>query len=284
MEKSESITALAGALAKAQSQFPPIERTEKVDYATRSNAKIKYSYAPLSEIIKACKKALGENELSVVQAIHSEDGRVIIETMLAHSSGEWLSSSYNIVGQASDPQTMGSLITYGRRYGLSGMLNIAADEDDDAKNVPESKPVDKTEHWCAEHNTAFFKRGKMKSYAHPIGDTGTWCYERTPSDWKEPKPNAKQAEKDIAELWEGGEPTPEAPGQPTEAGEVVYGSFDWITQTLGIIRWTEKTAKSWLRSQFKVDVEGKLDDILASLDAEKLDAFLTHIGSMREVA
>jgi len=33
------------------------------------------------------------------------------------------------------------------------------------------------EHWCKEHDTAFFKRGRMKSYAHPIGDTGEWCHE-----------------------------------------------------------------------------------------------------------
>jgi len=49
-----------------------------------------------------------------------------------------------------------------------------------AEEVTEDMKQDTTEHWCEEHQTNFFKRGKMKSYAHPIGDTGGWCHEHTP--------------------------------------------------------------------------------------------------------
>jgi len=215
MEKSEKIGAIAGALAKAQSQFPSIERTEKVDYITKTGVKIRYSYAPLAEIIKATKKSLGDNELCIVQAVQTDDSGVIIETMLAHSSGEWIASSYTIAGEAKDPQTMGSLITYGRRYGLSSLLDIAADEDDDATNVQKSKSnaepttqgeAGTTDHWCKEHNTAFnLKKGADGSrwYSHKAG-VG-WC--------NEVKEKAKaKPPKEIEELWieeESPQETPE---------------------------------------------------------------------------
>jgi len=150
MKRTATIGALAGALAKAQGQFPPIERTAKVDFATRAGAKIKYSYAPLPDIIKACKKPLSDNELSVMQHIYTRgDDRVVIETVLAHSSGEWVSSCFTMVGESKDPQAMGSLITYGRRYGYSSILNISADEDDDALSQMDGKEKgqpDKTRH------------------------------------------------------------------------------------------------------------------------------------------
>jgi len=55
-----------------------------------------------------------------------------------------------------------------------------------AEEVTEDMKEDKTEHWCEEHNTNFFMKGRMKSFAHPIGDTGEWCHEH-----KEEKPVAQ---------------------------------------------------------------------------------------------
>jgi len=213
MKKSNTIAALAGALTKAQGQFPGIERTAKVDFTTKSGAKIKYSYAPLSDIIKACKKPLSDNELSLMQHIwtRGKDGKIVIETVLCHSSGEWVSSSFTI-GNAGDPQAMGSLMTYGRRYGMSSILGISADEDDDAlsqrhpeKSTPEKPVQDKPtmvpdgQHWCQEHDTEFFMKGKMKSFAHPVKDKEgnqiydengkpVWCYKHT-----EPPPEATES-------------------------------------------------------------------------------------------
>jgi len=84
-----------------------------------------------------------------------------------------------------DPQAQGSAITYARRYSLSAIIGLCTEEDDDAegamnreqdKDTPEIKG-----HWCSVHKTPFFKRGKMKGYAHPIkdenGETGEWCSE-----------------------------------------------------------------------------------------------------------
>jgi len=84
-----------------------------------------------------------------------------------------------------------------------------------------AEPVDKTEHWCFEHGAAFFKKGKMRSFAHPIkddngDDTGDWCHEHVHKK--------EEAEQDIKDLWPGDpQPTPEAvrsKSSPLE-GEVI---------------------------------------------------------------
>ncbi len=60
---------------------------------------------------------------------------------------------------------------------LAGYQPLPAEEVTD--DMREAVVIDKTEHWCNEHNTQFFMKGKMKSHAHPIGDTGEWCHEHT---------------------------------------------------------------------------------------------------------
>jgi len=61
-------------------------------------------------------------------------------------------------------------------------------EDMQAEDLGRTNSQDTKEHWCKEHNTAFFMRGKMKSFAHPIGDSGEWCHEHTDKPGAETKP------------------------------------------------------------------------------------------------
>ena len=75
------------------------------------------------------------------------DGVPVLVTMLAHTSGQWLSSAYELP-QGATPQDMGKAITYGRRYSLAAMVGITAEEDDDAagveaKTTSEKKPPKK---------------------------------------------------------------------------------------------------------------------------------------------
>ncbi len=76
---------------------------------------------------------------------------------------------------------------------LAGYKPTPAEEMDGVK--PDSGPASEQGHWCKIHGIAFFKRGKMKSYAHPIGDTGEWCHESTKADAPEA---SKQAMKEPA--------------------------------------------------------------------------------------
>ncbi len=136
--KSDSIKDLTAALAKAQLAFKPIKRTEKVDYATTGGRK-KYTYAPLDEIIEAAKEALSTNGLVITQSTYLQAGNTILETLLLHSSGEWLSGELYVGKQDQPPQSEGSSLTYKRRYGMSAILGVASEEDDDVEGTTDRK-------------------------------------------------------------------------------------------------------------------------------------------------
>lgn len=124
MNKSESIAALAAALAKAQGQFDHAKKDVKNEF-------FKSKYADLASVIDAAKKPLSDNGLSVCQVCETtESGDIRLETILMHSSGEFISGSYPIRPVKSDPQAYGSAITYARRYAFSAITGIAADDDD----------------------------------------------------------------------------------------------------------------------------------------------------------
>jgi len=122
MGQSESIKELAGALAKAQGAMRPAEKNSV-------NPHFKNRYADLASILDACRSALAANGLAILQCPRAGE----LETILAHASGEWVSAITPILADKPGPQPYGSGLTYARRYALSSMLGIAADDDDDAE-------------------------------------------------------------------------------------------------------------------------------------------------------
>lgn len=129
MQRSEQINELVAALCKAQTEFEPV-------YKETDNPAYRSKYADLATIIKATGKALNKNGLVIVQSVacQVETSTVAIETMLAHSSGQWLSDTLHLPGTMRDrfdSQSVGSSITYGRRYGWQSICGVAADVDDD---------------------------------------------------------------------------------------------------------------------------------------------------------
>lgn len=125
MQKSESIAALAGALAKAQAVMQGAKKDSE-------NPFFKSKYADLGSVWDACRDALTKNELAVIQTteVEDENGSIPVETMLAHSSGEWISGVLKVRPVKDDPQGMGSALTYARRYALSAMVGVAPEDDD----------------------------------------------------------------------------------------------------------------------------------------------------------
>lgn len=218
ISNSESLKAISVALAKAHLAFKPIIKSSKVDYATSSGRK-QYSYAPLSEVIEATKEALSANELALIQFTKLVEGNVILITLLAHSSGEWVAGELYVGRQDQPPQSEGSSLTYKRRYGMSAMLGVASEEDDDAETATktlegvkrEATDGHPVEHWCEEHKAVFFKRGKMRAYAHPIEGTDPpkWC------DEVKPIHTVEQVAREMAEAATSTPTTPVASqGQP----------------------------------------------------------------------
>jgi hypothetical protein len=134
MQHSDQINELAAALAKAQASIQPAVK-DKTNPAFRSR------YADLSSVWEACREALTSNGLSVVQMpIDAGEGRVALETTLLHTSGQYLSSSVSTRLVKDDPQGVGSALTYLRRYALSAMVGVVADEDDDGNAASRTQP------------------------------------------------------------------------------------------------------------------------------------------------
>ena len=175
MQKSETIGELSTALGKAESEFPQIKRSQKVNFATAGGTRIKYSYAPLSEIFDAIRKPLAENGLAISQPMTIIDGKLIVETVLSHSSGEWISGQILIESQKLDPQSIGSALTYARRYSLSALLGIASEEDDDAEGTIDRGKSEPEEDICPIHGVPFrkFTKDNQEWWSHKTEDG--WC-------------------------------------------------------------------------------------------------------------
>jgi hypothetical protein len=138
---SESIGAIAAALAKAQAE---LTNPEKSLIATirashpRENDQT-FRYAALSSGLDIVRKALGGHEIATVQmtAIDREAGLIRLTTTLAHSSGEWLSSEWPVcaISETAAPRRMGAALTYARRYALFTLVGIAGEDDLDAPDL-----------------------------------------------------------------------------------------------------------------------------------------------------
>ena len=139
---SESIGAIATALAKAQSE---LTNPEKLLVATirspfpREQDRT-FRYASLSSGLEIVRKVLGKHEIAIVQTtdIDREAGLVRLSTVLAHSSGEWVSSDWPVcaIGDITAPHKMGAALTYARRYALFTLAGIAGEDDLDAPDLP----------------------------------------------------------------------------------------------------------------------------------------------------
>lgn len=135
MEKSENIKELATALSKAQGE---IESAKK----DVTNTFFKSKYADLASVVEAIRVPLAKHGLSYIQMSHDHDNAASIETIIMHSSGEWVSTGKTTVPVSKvDAQGFGSAMTYARRYSLSAAFGVAPEEDDGnaaAKAKPES--------------------------------------------------------------------------------------------------------------------------------------------------
>ena len=129
MDKSEEIDKLAIALAKFQGSLEQPSLNSEVKVRTKTGGEYKFKYADLSECKRAAKQPLADNELSVCQLIEYDYS---ILTILLHSSGQWISSKVRMPSNTADAQSIGSAITYAKRYAFCAILGIVADDDDDA--------------------------------------------------------------------------------------------------------------------------------------------------------
>src|SRR5512139_3503041 len=126
MLQSETTADLSAALVKAQAAM-------KSAAFNKVNPHFKNRYADLAAIIDAVRKPLTDNNLSFTQTTEVHvDGAFLLVTTLRHASGQWIAGTYPLPREAKS-QELGSALTYAKRYTLSSITGIAADEDDDAE-------------------------------------------------------------------------------------------------------------------------------------------------------
>lgn len=133
MTRSESINELAAALAKAQGATAAATKDG-------TNPHHRYKYATLGAIWESCREPLSSNGLAVTQGIKQEAQAVIVETLLMHASGQWVSSSLSIPCKASEAQAIGASITYARKYALAAMVGVAPEDEESALMAKAGKP------------------------------------------------------------------------------------------------------------------------------------------------
>jgi ERF superfamily protein len=141
---SESIAALASALAKAQAELinPEKSLTAIIRTGRPGEGERSFRYAPLASGLDIVRKTLGQHEIATIQstAIDKDAGVVNLTTMLAHASGEWMASDWPVcpVAETANPQRMGAALTYARRYALFTLVGIAGEDDLDAPDLCEA--------------------------------------------------------------------------------------------------------------------------------------------------
>lgn len=134
MKKSETLTEFSKAFAKTQQEM-------KQPLKDANNPFFKSKYVPLENVVEAITESASKNGISFTQFPSSDEaGNVTVGTLVMHSSGEWIEyDPIKMKPVKNDPQSIGSAITYAKRYALSAIFGITSDPDDDGNEVTQTK-------------------------------------------------------------------------------------------------------------------------------------------------
>jgi len=226
-----------------------------------------------------------------------------LPTKKVRVKGNW-TSTYRIDND--DPYTLANTILKmaKKRAHIDATLSAGRLSDvftqdiEDMPHIADEIPSEETqesqssskEHWCEKHQTNFFKKGKMKSYAHPIDGSkdadgrSVWCYENSKA---ESSPDAPQSTREPG-VEAKAAPVPEEAEAAEEQTEELSGAASkvdpgWLKETLALIHWPDATALSWIKAQCKVDADN-LKEAIAVMDDDQLKKFVGHITAMSEAA
>lgn len=135
--QSDDISVLAPAFIKMQRELGPAIKKSINPY-------FKSNYSDLNSVWDACEEILHAHDFGITQGGAVIDGKPYVTTMLMHSSGQFLRSYLPIVGDSLTQQGVGGAVTYNRRYGLSAILSLMSEKDDDAESATDHlKPIKK---------------------------------------------------------------------------------------------------------------------------------------------
>ena len=166
MQKSEQINELATALSKAQGKI-------KGAMKDSANPFFKSKYADLASVWEAFRQPFTENGLSLVQLPSTKDNQVTLESVLLHSSGQWISETMSAQPKDMSPQSVGSTITYLRRYGAQSIAGVCP-EDDDGNAGSQILPTPKSSLTTAQKNQVHEDTIKYLEQGDEHGLRETW--------------------------------------------------------------------------------------------------------------
>src|ERR1700692_792546 len=144
---SESIGAIAAALAKAQGELTNPEKslTATIRSPFPPERDRTFRYASLASGLDIARKSLGQHEIATIQTTRIDEaaGQIRLTTLLVHASGEWISSDWPVCAssETAAPQRMGAALTYARRYALFTLVGIAGEDDLDAPDLEAIPPT-----------------------------------------------------------------------------------------------------------------------------------------------
>lgn len=229
MNASPTITAIAPALVAAVGELAPVGKDS-------TNPAFRNKYASLDAMMEQVRPTLARHGLAVLQSVthpETDAGRVVgiaVETRVLHTSGEWIAGLVTLPVEKSTAQGTGSAISYGRRYGLSALLGLTA-EDDDGAAASTPKPAT--------------QRAPKAAPAPAPDAAGQRLYETVPAT-----PRRKTFTGDIAEALRT--PYPFQKGKANHGKPLGECSMELLTSTA---EWCRKTD------------EAKFADLIARMDA-----------------
>ncbi len=177
MNRSDNITDLAKALHRAQ---------DKIKHAVKDSANpfFKSKYADLTSVWDAIREAFQAEGLSVSQLPSiSDQGTACLETILMHTSGQFIAGMCPLNPTKNDPQGVGSAITYMRRYALQAVAGVCADDDDgeaahgrgaNKKQTSTGEAATKKPKWT---DAQKLKAGEVKAALLAYGDGGAEAFD-----------------------------------------------------------------------------------------------------------
>lgn len=123
MEKSEKINELALAMTKAQAEMGGA-------VTDSDNPFWKSKYADLGSIIRVIKPPFKKHGLAYSQFPITSEDRIGVETVIVHSSGQFMSNEFTMRVPKADPQSAGGVISYCRRYALQAVCGVPSVDSD----------------------------------------------------------------------------------------------------------------------------------------------------------
>lgn len=135
MKRSDSIAAIAKALAAAQAEYVPVPKNKIAKVKMKSGGEFSYNYADLADCLSMALPRLSRHEIAFMQPHTFADGKLRVVTFLLHESGEWMESDGIEISEDGDPQQFGAESTYFRRYDGCSFIGVAPDEDTDAQQA-----------------------------------------------------------------------------------------------------------------------------------------------------